>query len=227
MRARADAQQQLQADMRAAVGDTQYAALRRAADPELRALDGLVTRLNLPADTTARIANSRETYATESQRINADSSLSLADRRTQLQALGTQAKSELATTLGTEVADAYSPRANWVGLLQNGLAFSTTPTANSPGSLSLSGSATPSVFPVMPAGGAGPGGGAGTRQVINMVTSSTEGTAGGTLFLGSGPTERPSSAMQVISVTNSTTTTTNPAPHSDTTTPSAATLPKP
>ena len=227
LRARADAQQQLQADMRTAVGDASYAALRRSADSELRALDGLVSRLNLPVDTTTRVATSRETYSAESQRINADAALSLADRRAQLQALGTRARSELTTTLGAEVAEAYAPRANWVGLLQNGLAFSTTPIANSPGSLSLAGGAAPSVYPVMPAGGAGPGGAPGTRQVVNMITSSTESSGspgGGTFFLGGAPVERTGGTMQVISVSNTSTTT-----HGDatTTTNTPTTTPKP
>lgn len=226
LRARSDAQQQLQADIRATLGEDKYAALRRATDPELRALDGLVSRLNLPANTTERVATARETFATESQRINADASLSPADRRTALTALGNRAKSELASTLGAEVAEAYTPRANWVGLLQNGLAYSTTPTANTPGALSLSGSPTQSVFPIMPTGGPGAGGAPAVRQVVNMVsTTENAGPAGGGTFIlgGGAPVER---SMQLISVTNNGTTTTGSNPHGDTTTTTPA-APKP
>ncbi len=226
LRARSDAQKQLQADILAAVGDDAYAALRRSADTELRALDSLVTRVGLPATTTDRVAAARETYAAESQRINADTALSVAQRRAQLQELGTRARTELTATLGAEAAEAFAPRASWVGMLQGGLAFSTTPTTNSPGGLSLGG-AQQSVYPVMPAGTPGATGAPGTRQVVNIVSSSTEnfgGTPGpGGLNLGGGgPAYETSGTFQVISVGNPT-----PTPPSPTPPPATATPPKP
>jgi hypothetical protein len=206
LRARSDAQKQLQADIRTAVGDDAYAALRRSADPELRALDSLANRVGLPATTTERVATARETYAAESQRINADTALTAAQRRTQLHELGTRARTELTTTLGAEVADAFAPRASWVGMLQGGLAFSTTPTANSPGGLSIGG-AQQSVYPVMPAGTPGPGGAPGARQVVNIISSSSENLGGspgpGALNLGGGgPAFETSGTFQVITVGN-------------------------
>ena len=219
MRARSDAQRQMQDDIRAALGDESYAALRRASDPELRTLDSLVSRLNLPAATTDRVAASRESYAAESQRINTDTSLSMPQRQAQLRDLGAKAKTDLATTLGSEAADAFVPRASWVGLLQNGLAFSTAPTANSPGGLSLAGG-TQSVYPVMPVGVPGA---ANPRQVVNFVNTTTDGgdhaPTGGTLFLGGAPGD-PSvtRTMQVISVGTSSTTSNATVPPADTAT---------
>lgn len=227
MRARADAQQQLQTDIRATLGDEKYAALRRATDSELRTLDGLVTRLGLPANTTDRLATARETYAAESQRINANATLSPTDRRAQLQDLGTKAKAELTSALGAEAAEAFAPRASWVGMLQGGIAFSTTPVANSPGSLSLAGGATQSVYPVMPAGTPGAGT-PGVRQIVNVISSSTENTnsGGGTLFFSGTPVERPPGTTQVISVGTSTTTH-GDTPTTTTVTPAPAPTPKP
>lgn len=228
MRARSEAQQQLQADIRTAVGDESYAALRRATDSELRTLDSLVSRLGLPANTTDRVATARETYAAESQRINADTTLTPADRRAQLQALATKAKSDLNSTLGTEVADAFAPRASWVGMLQNGLAFSTTPTANTPGGLSLGGN-TQSVYPIMPARVPGA---PGERQVINFSSTSDGGgnaPTGGALFLGgaAGPGDPIATrSVQMISV-NSTTTSSPTAPGETTTTTTVTPAPKP
>ena len=208
LRTRSEAQQQLQADIRAAVGDDAYAALKRNTDTELRALDSLVTRVGLPAATTDRVATARDTYAAESQRINADPSLSPPQRRAQLQELGTRARTELNTTLGAEVADAFTPRASWVGMLQNGLAFSTAPAANSPGGLSING-VQQSVYPVMPAGAPGAAGAPGTRQVVNVVSSTIDnagGASAGGLFLGGGsPAVETSGNIQVISVSNTTT----------------------
>lgn len=227
MRARADAQQQLQADIRSTLGDEKYAALRRATDSELRTLDSLVTRLGLPANTTDRLATARETYAAESQRINANTTLSASDRRAQLQDLGTKAKAELTSTLGPEAADAFAPRASWVGMLQGGIAFSTKPVANSPGNLSLAGGATQSVYPVMPAGTPGPGT-PGVRQIVNVISSSTENTtnSGGTLFLGGTPLERPAGTTQFITIGTSTATHSD-TPTTTTVTPAPTPTPKP
>lgn len=207
LRTRSEAQQQLQTDIRAAVGDDAYAALKRNTDSELRALDSLVTRVGLPAATTDRVASARDTYAAASQRINADPTLSPPQRRAQLQELGAHARTELNTTLGAEVADAFTPRASWVGMLQNGLAFSTAPTANSPGGLSING-VQQSVYPVMPTGGPGVPGAPGMRQMVNVVSSSIENSGGapaGALFIGGGPAVESSGNIQVISVTNTTT----------------------
>lgn len=150
MRTRADAEHQLDADIRAAVGDDRYAALRRSADPDSRTVDSLVQRLNLPATTTETVLASRNTYSAESQRIVNDTSLTMQQRRDQIQALATQAKSELNRTLGGEAADAYVQRSPWMSMLQNGMAYSTTPPESSPGSFFPGGGQ--SVYPVMPAG---------------------------------------------------------------------------
>jgi hypothetical protein len=230
MRARSEAQLQLQNEMRTALGDDKYAALRRASDPELRTLDALATRVGLPAGTTDRVAAARESYAAESQRINSDTSLSMPERRAQLQELASKARAELNTTLGGEVADAYSPRASWVGMLQNGLAFSTSATASTSGGLSLAGG-TQSVYPVMPAG-TNTGGAGAPRQTINYVSSTSDGpivtgSNGGTLLLGGGGSgDQPANrTMQVISIGSSTTTTT--VPDTTTTTTTSKTQPKP
>lgn len=160
LRARTDAQRQLQDDIRSTLGDTAYAQLRRATDTDLRTVDALVSRLGLPAATTDRIATVRESLAAESQRLNADATLNPTQRRAQIQELGNQAKAQINQALGTEAADAYAQRSQWVSLLQGGIAYSTTPQAGSPASL---GSTNQSVYPVLPSGSGAPGA---TRQVI-------------------------------------------------------------
>lgn len=167
LRQRGEAQRQLQDDIRAALGEEKYSALRRATDPDLRTIESLASRLNLPAATTDRVATARESLAAESQRINADASLTPQQRRAQIQELGTRGRQELARTLGPEAAEAYAQRSPWVGMLQNGMAYSTTPPAGSPG-LALGGA--PSVHPVPPAGAAGPGT---TRQMFTIAAPGT------------------------------------------------------
>lgn len=228
LKARSEAQAQLQTDIQAALGDDKYAAIRRATDPELKALDSLVSRIGLPADTTTKVAASRDTYAAESQRINADTSLSFPDRRAKLQDLGNRAKAELTSTLGAEAADAFAQRANWVGMLQNGLAFSTSPSPGTSNSFSLAG-ITPSVYPVMPTS-TNSGGPGSTRQVVNITssTSDSSGSPGGAVFFGGNPGTLgvgsdlgATRSMQVISVSNSSSTT----PEGTTTTTTTTTQP--
>ena len=166
MRERGEAQRQLQENLRAALGDDKYASLRRASDPDLRNVESLVSRLNLPPTTTHQIAANRETFAAESQRISANTSLTPQQRRTQIQDLGTQAKATLTQSLGSEAAEAYAQRSPWVSMLQNGIAFSTTPPPNAPVFGGM-----PSVHPVMPAGAAGPGADRQTFAIATPLTS--------------------------------------------------------
>ncbi|HUR60480.1 MAG TPA: hypothetical protein VM029_22345, partial [Opitutaceae bacterium] len=205
MQQRAAAEQQLQADIRSALGDDRYAALRRASDSDLRNVESLATRLNLPADTTNRVATTRDQYALESQRIMANASLDPAQRRTQIQDLGTRAKAELTRTLGAEAADAYSQRSPWMSMLQGGIGYTTDPRNAPAGGVALGGQ---SVFPVMPAGANNLGA---TRQIVNIVGSGPGAPAdSGTIFLNAG-TAQPREVMQVISVGTSEVRSTAPA----------------
>lgn len=208
---RAAAERQLQDEFRTALGDEKFASLQRASDQELRALDALATRLNLPAGTADRIAASREALAAESQRINNDSSLAMPERRAKLQELASRARTELAQTLGSEAADAYAQRAAWLSLLQSGVAFATNP-KDSPVQVGLGGS---NVYPVLPAGVTGA-----MRQSTSVSSSngflSAPGFGSGAVMIAPAQSGQPSSTMQVISVTTSsqggtttTTTTTN------------------
>lgn len=173
LRQRAEAQRQLQEDIRAALGDDKYAAFRRAADGDLRNIDILASRLNLPPETTNRVAAARETFATESQRINADTSLPPQQRRAQIQDLAARARTDLTRTLGAEAADAYAQSSPWVTMLQNGMAFSTTANSSAPGALMIDRGVSAGVFPVLPAGATG---GVANRQVsVNGPGAPTDG----------------------------------------------------
>lgn len=207
---RAAAERQLAEDMRAALGDEKYAAIRLASDPELRSLDQLVSRVGLPAEVTTRVAAAREAYAAESQRIMADAALTPPERRPRLQELAARARTDLGQILGAEVAEAYAPRASWVSMLQGGVAFTTNPKDTPMGGLSLGGG---SVFPILPAGASG------ARQSITVTSS------GGAVAAPSGMIFSPglpvANEVQVISFSSSSsTTTTAPAsPSTPATTP--------
>ena len=173
IRARSEAERQLDQDLRDAVGDDRYAALRRAADPDLRTVDALVARLSLPPATADNVVATREALAAESQRINNDAAVPLPQRRAQIQELAERAKTELTRALGNEAADAYAQTAPWLNLLQSGMAYSTVPQAGTPGSLM---GGQQSVYPVMPAGASAPGGG---RSMFISAAPPVELSAGG------------------------------------------------
>ena len=149
------------------------------------------------------------------QKINADNSLPVTERRARLQELANRARTELTQTLGAEAADAYAQRAAWLSLLQNGVAFATTP-KDSPVQVGLGGS---SVYPVLPAGVT-----SNMRQSVNISSSSGFLSAPGSGTTGfivapAGQATPSTNTMQVISVTTSsqggtttTTTTTSGTP---------------
>lgn len=204
MRERGEAQRQLQESIRAAVGDTAYASLQRASDYDLRNLDSLATRLQLPTGTADRVAASREAYAAESQRINADTSLSIAQRREQIQALGNRARGEITQALGQEAADAYAQRSAWVGMLQNGMAYGTPQTGS--GGANPVANAGSSVYPVPPGGSNG-----NVRQSFTVTApiggGDFAGVSDGTLLGGGGTVVE---GGRVMTFSSSETTTTAP-----------------
>ncbi len=218
MRAYAEAQRQLQEDIRAAVGEPAYAVLRRATDSDLRTVDSLVSRLNLPPATTDRVAAARETFAAESQRLAADPALNPAQRRAQLQELGTRARAEVQQALGTEAAEAYAQRSPWLSMLQGGVAYSTTPPANSPVGM-LGGNQ--SVYPVLPAPTGAPG--AARQMVFTGAATTVEAgvSPGDSLLGGAAPVVREN--VQVMTFSTATTDPSRPASEGGTAAPAPGT----
>lgn len=125
--ARDQAQDQLNQDIVATVGADTIATYRKTSDSDYQALTSLGTRLNLPSDTVEQIYSSRDAYASQSQQIADNASLSAADRRQQLQAIAAQAKADLVDKMGQDGADAYAKSAMWIQMLSNGTAITTTP----------------------------------------------------------------------------------------------------
>ena len=148
LRTAADAK--LQNALLAALSPESFTAIQRAMDSEYKALTSVTKRLNLPATTTDAVLASRDAYAIQSQQINQNSSLSEGDRLAQMKQLAAKARTDLISTLGTDGAEAYLQRINWINLLNRGTAFSTN--ANDiPTSASLYGASTWPVQPPKPA----------------------------------------------------------------------------
>ncbi len=123
--ARREAEQQLQQAIATVLGPEQLQVAQRSNDYEYRTLSALTSRLNLPAGTPEQIYAARDTYAVQSQQINANTSLSREERSRQLRALGEQALADLRKTMGTEGAQTYAQRSSWLGILRKGAAFTT------------------------------------------------------------------------------------------------------
>jgi hypothetical protein len=149
-RARREAEQKLQADILAVIGPEAWAAAQRANDQDHKTAASLARRLNLPASTADSVLAARENYAAQSQQINANPALSAPERRAQLQGLAARAQAELQAAFGSEGAQAYAQRAQWLNLLRNGSAFSTKP-QDSPGGVVGLGAPVHPVPPPRPA----------------------------------------------------------------------------
>ena len=124
-RARADAERQLNDNLRAAIGEDRWAAISRDNDNEYRALNTLTTRLGLPAEMPDQVYALRDTYAAQSIAINQNIALTAAERRTQMTDLANRAKADLRAKLGPDGADNYVRQATWLQALQDGRAFTT------------------------------------------------------------------------------------------------------
>jgi hypothetical protein len=191
LRARSDAERQLEDDIRTAVGDDRYTALRRAADPDVRNIDSLVSRLNLASTTADNVLSARERFAAESQRISSDPSIPPQQRRAQIQDLAARARSELTNALGAEAADAYAAQSPWMNMMQSGMAYSTTPRSGTSGLFG----GNQSVYPVPPAGTMT--GNAEHRVIVNA-PATVDGAAGGDAFVGA-----PGKGVQVMTFSSS------------------------
>jgi len=145
--ARREAEQQLQQAIAAVLGPEQMQVAQRSNDHEYRTLTALASRLNLPAGTPGQIYSARDTYAAQSQQINANTTLSREERTRQIQALGERAEADLQRTLGAEGVQAYAQRSQWLNNLKRGTAFTT----NQPNRSGVINFASPGVAPVPPA----------------------------------------------------------------------------
>lgn len=147
--ARREAEAQLQQQIATVLGPERMQTATRNTDGEYRLLTRLASRLNLPESAANTVYTLRDTYATESQQITANTALSREQRTEQLRALATRAQTEVERTLGAEAAGVYVQRSSWLNILRRGTAFSID--ANRPGGAAIN-IQSPAVAPVPPAG---------------------------------------------------------------------------
>ena len=122
---RRTAQQQLEQQLKATLGDARYADYVRETDREFQQLNQIAQRDNLPASATAQAYHFRETVAQESNRIFDDPSLDASQKRAALQTLAQNARAQLLVTLGPTSGPAYVKVAEqWLGNIERGGAVS-------------------------------------------------------------------------------------------------------
>lgn len=129
--ARAQAQQQLYAEMKATLGEERFNAYLRSQNGEYRTLEAAAKRFNLPQTTVDQVFSARDQTVAEAQRITNDANLNPDQRRAALSALADQIRTQVRTSLGNDIADNYlKTNMRWVDALQKGQALTVTPEGN-------------------------------------------------------------------------------------------------
>ncbi|MEO6569829.1 MAG: hypothetical protein ABIO94_13790 [Opitutaceae bacterium] len=137
MQQRPIAQAELDAQMRAALGDQRYAEFARSSDNDYRQLVRLAERENLPVQTALQVYNFRSQVAPESVRISSDPTLSPEQKVAALQSLLQTTRAQLVATLGETAGITYGKTATWVSNIERSAAMiraqaARTPVAPSP-----------------------------------------------------------------------------------------------
>ena len=129
MRARNDAQKQLQADFKGALGDQRYADYVRAQDQDYRTLQAAATRYNLPQAAIDQVYTTRDSVLAASQRIGDDTSMNPDQKRQAISALAAPVRGEIIAALGAEVGEAYLKNTGnrWLEAVERGSAVTLMP----------------------------------------------------------------------------------------------------
>lgn len=119
MKARADAQQELNQQIKAALGDERYADYQRATDYNYQQTSKLVARLDLPAEAANQVWAVQQDLQQRATATRSDRTLSAQDRNQQLAALADEAQNRVSAVLGERGFEAYRQYGgNWMITLQ-------------------------------------------------------------------------------------------------------------
>lgn len=129
--ARMRAQEEMNAQLKATLGEDRFNAYMRSQNPEYRTLEAAAKRFNLPSTAVEQAYSAREQAVTAAQRIASDANLN-DDQRTQaLAGIAEQTRSKIKSTLGSDVADVYlKTNMRWLDALQRGQPIAITPDGN-------------------------------------------------------------------------------------------------
>jgi hypothetical protein len=145
---RDEAQKQVSAQIKSALGEQRYAEYVRSTDREFQQLNRIALQAGLTDAAAVQAYNVRDSVSKESIRIFGDAALNHDQKRAALQTLAATARTQITAALGPEVGENYlKVAARWIGGLERGSAvtFSETgmlstrplpnarPPANAPG----------------------------------------------------------------------------------------------
>lgn len=126
------AEEKLHDDLRAALGAERYAAWQLAQREDYRTLVDLQRRFDLPSATVATLMQLPVETSAAANRIAADSTLTPEQKTDALKTLGRELRTQVRTTLGPILGDAYlaSGGSYWLSTLDRGGSFSFSPTGD-------------------------------------------------------------------------------------------------
>jgi hypothetical protein len=121
--ARLRAYRDIAPEIREILGEERYAEYERMQNSDYRKLQAAADRFGISGETVDNVYHLRDTAGAESQRIAADKSLSLEEKKRALGELGAQIKEQVRAQLGDEVAAAYlKDNMRWVEHISTGAA---------------------------------------------------------------------------------------------------------
>ena len=116
------AEKQLQAQIKALIGESRYAESIKKEDHDYQRLQAAARRLDLPPETPDRLYALRDSNAAAIQRITTNASLAPDQKKKALAALAASTSEQVSASLGQEAADAYfkTNGMDWLKELEQG-----------------------------------------------------------------------------------------------------------
>ena len=111
-KARETAQTELDAKMKATLGEARYADYQREKDYDYKNIAKVAKREGLDKETGVKVYDMRKAALAEADRLRMDTSLSSEDREAKMQLIRTTTESAMLTAMGQKGYDAYKKNAN-------------------------------------------------------------------------------------------------------------------
>lgn len=127
MRDRQADQAKVAEQIKLALGEQRFAEYTRSSDREFQTISRIAQQANLPTTAAIQAYDLRDNVSKESNRIFADTTLNNDQKRTALQTLAQNTRTQLTSTLGDSGARSYLQTATWLTRVENGAAVTFNP----------------------------------------------------------------------------------------------------
>ncbi|HTJ78726.1 MAG TPA: hypothetical protein VL357_06990 [Rariglobus sp.] len=119
---RQEAEKQLKEQIKGVIGDDRYTEYVRSQDGDYQQLQAATRRMDLPADTAARVYSLRDDVSAGARQIADNPNLSLDQKKQALADLAGSTRDQVRTALGAEAAEAYFKNngMSWLQVLEKG-----------------------------------------------------------------------------------------------------------